>query len=889
MDLPENIFEAKYIRIKWQDKVFALSIKESRDCIEITRGRDADFELEATAFSKVDLGITGQLAFNLLDEKIKGPLYFEKPNGDRAQLIPVLDNATKRTWWVEGEVWFKGKRERKREDRRWESEIFRSAGKVKLRVGKYSCLIKIRSHSFTYEQLENYLQDFKNELWYLILHETSYISAPVKEKKVKILDDSSLELFHRYIAFVEKIVDKPKSELREIQELKSLRQVKPTPRTFMEIASSGFKSQLTSRAYKPSYNVPENQYVLFTVNRLQNLLSNLGTVSSYISSSLDEKVKTQKERLASFSDTIKINRQAVVSDYQEIKKAVLWERQLINQALTEQSETEVISNNHHYVDYELTLGSKFESSDELTYFLKSGLQVLNKPGYYLLSFHNAFKPALKEWNTYRFKAKVSYNIYSKNGKNTHNISFLFIDELEVITSKTEQKLKSLERQAKKLKENNWIRPVTRSERIDQEQEKTEIKALIESANDAITRNNNLSSKLSPTLKRLRILFKKLKKLKIKQNSDFPNSMSFIQNPNYQGVHKLYKEIQNLSGVDENLFMGLEEAEEIGILNTSLIYERWCFLQIIKVLIDKFRFLPEEKWKSKLLAQIINVEPSKVRNVKIQFENSQTCRQISLWYEKELVLNKGKIMPRRADFVIDLDSIFTDSSPKNQRMVLDAKFYENINAMGGISEVVNELYNAKNYSESGKNKVFILHPSLKAVPEIKTPQDWAENNYIGETQLFTWDEYFPNHRYGALLLSPIHRKGKYLDSLQMALGMFFQYGIENNGLAEEGYNDWVMHQHGINKESGINPMPKEKLFCVVCGNPEHEVQIKSTRRGIKWICNCTDCKHQTFINYCGSCRNRLFKHGKYWSYHATQSMQPYNIKCPSCGEIALERE
>ena len=73
-----------------------------------------------------------------------------------------------------------------------------------------------------------------------------------------------------------------------------------------------------------------------------------------------------------------------------------------------------------------------------------------------------------------------------------------------------------------------------------------------------------------------------------------------------------------------------------------------------------------------------------------------------------------------------------------------------------------------------NKVFILHPSLKAVPEIKTPQDWAENNFMGETQLFNWDEYFPNHRYGALLLSPIHSKGKYLDSLQMALGMLFQY-------------------------------------------------------------------------------------------------------------------
>ncbi|QBG34790.1 nuclease domain-containing protein [Litorilituus sediminis] len=889
MELPGNIFEARYVRITWQDKSSALNIKTSKDSIEIIHGSETDFELEATAFSKVDIGVTGQLAFSVVDERITEPLCFDKPNGDRSQLIPVIDNETKRTWWVEGEIWFKGSRESKRKDKRWESEIFRSAGKVKLRVGKYSCSIKIRSHSFTYDQLENYLQDFKNELWYLILHETSYISAPVKEKQTRILDDSALDYFHRYIAFVEKILENPKLELRESQEQKNFRQVKPTPRTFMEIASSGFKTKLTSRAYKPSYNVPENQYVLFTANRLYNLLSNLGKVSSYVSKSLDEKVKAQEERLLNFSDNIKINRQAVESDYKELKEAVRQEQHMINVALAEQTEIDVYPDDSQYFDCELTLGSKLQSSGNPTFFLKSGLQPLIKPDYYLLSFDHAFTPLLKEWNTYRFKGKVSYKIYNKNDKKTHKISFLMINDLELINSKSEEKLNNLVRQAKKLKANNWLRPISASEKADQEQEKKEITAVIESARGAMTRNDTLSLKLSPTLKRLQKVLKKLQGLNIKQSSVFPNSMSFIQNPNYHGVHKLYKEIQTLSGIDENLFKGLEEAEDIGILNTSLIYERWCLLQIIKVLIDKFRFVPEQQWKKKLLAQIINAEPSKVRNVQIKFENSNTYRQISLWYEKELPLNEGQNTPRRADYVIDVHSYFTVQHPKNKRMVLDAKFYENINAMGGISEVVNNLYNFKNYSELGNNQVFILHPSLGAVPEIKTSQGWAENNYLGETRLFDWDEHYPNHRYGALLLSPIQSKGNYLDSLQMSLGMFLQYGVEDNYLSIENFNEWVIQQPGIHSNHGINPMPKEKLFCVVCGSTEHEYQVKPTPRGIKWICHCIDCKHQTFINYCGSCGNRIFKHGKSWSYHATQSMQPYNIKCPSCGEIALERK
>ena len=221
MKLPENLFEARYIRITWLDKSSALNIKTSKDSIEIVQESETNFELEATAFSKVDAGVTGQLAFSVLDEKITEPLYFDKPNGDKSQLIPVLDNETKRTWWVEGEIWSKGTSKEKYENKRWQSEIFRSAGEVKLRVGKYSCSIKIRSHSFTHEQLQNYLQDFKNELWYLVLHETSYISAPVKDKQTKILNDSTLNYFHRYIAFTEKILDKPKSELRESQEKKA--------------------------------------------------------------------------------------------------------------------------------------------------------------------------------------------------------------------------------------------------------------------------------------------------------------------------------------------------------------------------------------------------------------------------------------------------------------------------------------------------------------------------------------------------------------------------------------------------------------------------------------------------------------------------------------------
>jgi len=881
MSTTNSIFEAKYLAIKWADRESALSITESKNSLPIEVGDTTHFSIEAITFSKLNDGQFGQLGFRIIDGSIDQQIYFLKTNGDKVNLKPVLDNLTKQTWWVEAEEWSKS-------NRRWQSEIFRTSGSILLHVGSYNCQIKIGSCSFSYEQLSDYLQDFKNDLWYLALHETSYISAPAKEKAFDILDESSIKYFNSLIEFAENIVKKPKSELREIQELKSIKKVKPLPRTFMEIATKGYKTQLTSRAYKSSYNVPENKYVLFVVNRIFNLLSNLGKVSNYIATSLQEKINNQEERITSFTDTIEINRNAVKSDYDELKSKLIDERELLSQALSSQISKD-IPTNYYVASYTLTLGKKLERSSALEFFHIAGLEDLNKPKYYRIKFEDNFEHVFKEYRTYKIKGKISYYI---DDNYAHKLTFHYIDTLEIVGSDIEVKLYWLTKHARSLSENNWKRPIKPRERKEQEQEIIAIKSLIDSASIGLENNNRLSIKLIPTLSKIRDLRKRIIELKIEPDSLFPNSMSFIQNPNYQGVHKLYKKIQTLSGLDENVFKGLEDSEDIGILNTSLIYERWCLLQIIKVLIDKFGFMPEENWKNKLLNQIINLDPKNVRNVLLKFENLKINRSLTLWYEKEFPVNDKGGRPR-ADFVIDLTSNFNENENTLKRLVLDAKFYENIAQMGGISKVIDQLYNVKNYSESSKNKVFILHPSLQSVPTIKTPQEWSKNSFFGESKLFDWDDEYPNHQYGALLLSPIQNKGNYADNLQMCIGMFLQYGIEENGLDHEDYDEQIRSDLFIEKEEGINPLVCAKAFCLVCGSDDQHLRVDETKykNGLKWTQTCNQCRHITYYNYCinGSCRNRLIKHGPYWTYHATQSMQPYNIKCPNCGEIVVDVE
>ncbi len=474
-----------------------------------------------------------------------------------------------------------------------------------------------------------------------------------------------------------------------------------------------------------------------------------------------------------------------------------------------------------------------------------------------------FSGILKSYQEYKITGYIYKSSFNKiNGGIIHKRFFKYISDINLIKSKIEDKIQSNIIKKQEIESTNWQRHLTNAERSEQEYEK---KAITEAKNLAEKYKINsavLSKEFVPLLSKLSKIKKQFESLNINADSYFPNSMTFIQNPNYQGTHKLYKEIMGLSGIDESLFLGIQEVEKIGILNISLIYERWCLLQILKILIETYNFLPEENWKHKLVKQTL----SKGKNIKIELENFDTKRQITLWYEKEL--SSGK----RPDFVLDIRSVFGREAEQH-RLVIDAKFYENINkkSFGGISGVINNLYNDKNYSEDNKNSVFILHPSKNSVPQKKTPKDWAKNSYYGEVNMFDWDEHNPDHQYGAILLSPIIRSGNHLDDLHRLIGMFLQYGIEDNSDTR-------------NKDNKLDPIVKEKMFCLVCGSDKYTWQKVDTKNGCKHWVICLDCHHFTIYNYCANCQNRLIKNGDYWTYHSTQALEPINIKCPSCGDL-----
>jgi len=233
-------FEIRYLDVSWYDKETVLSIKESFISLKVEYDDELQrFVCNTELYPKAQGIKLGQLAFRYTNDNKTSP-YFETADGKRVTLKKVYDADTTKTWWIEASNWnFKGKF--------WENTAYRTAGQLIVYLNNQICQINIGSSEFTAPQLERYLADFKSDLWELILDEGSYITGKAKETQKGGVSEESFELINNVLSHAQKILNSPKSELREIQILKPRKMVKPVARTFMELSTKGNRKLLTSQ------------------------------------------------------------------------------------------------------------------------------------------------------------------------------------------------------------------------------------------------------------------------------------------------------------------------------------------------------------------------------------------------------------------------------------------------------------------------------------------------------------------------------------------------------------------------------------------------------------------------------------------------------------------
>ena len=855
----ETPFVIKFIETKWHDKQTLVSVSESEYSLKLEQTGNNAFSAHTTIYPKVD-----ELRFAQLAIKTKhgdqSPPYIAMPNGDRKQLESITDPASNAVWWVEPAHW-------DAKQRVWRSEARRTAGQITFVIGNSTLKLDIDISEQTKSDLSRYLSDFKADLWELILDENSHITGDAKNSQVAAIDQEALSLVASILSNAQTILKKPKVELKEIQALKPAKEVRPVPRTFMEICTKGSRKHLTSRASEPSYNVPENQYVLYVVSSTLSIVKQLVKVAESKKSRFSGAIEKLNERLDSLKDYRIINRDLVVKDLERLKKR--FDTEVINAELASQlgeiNANKYFSTNHAakgYLRLEKTTGSENEWWAKIKPSQHDDWQQFELDGYTIFSSGEYYASLFQPYSDYDMVAIMP----PPSRRGTASILYPeYISKLTILADsrsllRDKEKFSKLREQGIALNENGWKTKLTPEELSEQEKERETIRKRLSYFASEHEKVGIVHQVLAPKIKPFQQVEKEWRQCKVKSKSTFPNSMTFVQNPAYQAVHSGFKKLKEQIGLaDEDILLSLEKIEAIGLVNMPLIYERWCLLQIIKVLTQAFRYLPEDNWKRKLIANIQGNE----EQISIQFFNPNVSRKVTLQYEPFLANGK------RPDFVLDVEAITKSGNQISKRLVVDAKYYSAayLKLRGGIGGVIHELYNGKDYSECQENSVFVLHPVLDAVEKVVSPQEWAKDSYLGELSMFDWEPAYHQRQatnYGAVCANPM-KSQRYLDEIQRMLGMFLQYGIEDNTSFRGASDD----THAVN-------------FCVSCGS-EKVVDVTksmSSNNQKRWY-RCNECTHFTVYTHCGTCNTRLIKNGEYWTYLSLMPMSSINIKCPNC--------
>ncbi|NEX16769.1 MAG: hypothetical protein C1943_09105 [Halochromatium sp.] len=309
----------------------------------------------------------------------------------------------------------------------------------------------------------------------------------------------------------------------------------------------------------------------------------------------------------------------------------------------------------------------------------------------------------------------------------------------------------------------------------------------------------------------------------------------------------------------------------------MIYERWCLLRLVATLRTHFHLSPPSDLQGRLLESVTGEKALSVR-----FEGPALGRDVLLEYQPRLQRDGVPEQQRpNPDFMLTVLARDHDApipgTPRS-RLVLDAKckpFLALGEAGSGLSlvEELDELIGRKKYHEPDDHRVFVLHPGSGS----DAAQREASYCHLGGSHLVStkeerkpWDdEGYPDHRYGFVLLRP--------------------------GVADPLIRLILMHLYlGLDDSIGAydNRRPAWTRICPACGSAELTAEAPAgTPMSVHpertdW---CVGCGRMLVWNYSGGCGTHLFKLGGHWTFHDTHPLNPYNIRCPHCGDFMKMRE
>lgn len=898
----------KYLAITWSDQDTVLKIEESHESLEVEYQEDGTVKVETVTYNDV----YHQLGFCFAEEPLHTP-YFQRADGSREELIAFKSPSTNKIWWIQNSGW-------NSQYRRYYSELWRTVGNFDLVIQKRHLILENNNLEFTVKELEYYLRDFKNDLWMLILDNDNSAKAKVDKEVPNFLTDEVCHFYRDFIDSAEKLIKNPNMFLAERQSMLPIKKVKPIAKTFRELIENPNRKQATSRDFYESYDTAENRYIHYCVDRILYLLRCFDRLVNAQLTSYQSKIDQEKVWIDELQnkEVKKIDKNVFQEEINTIQEQIENTKNQIQQTRQDLKQLkrdldpykvydELMNSNYYkqkcnelkYEKFQVILGQK--SEQENSYFVQQ-INGVNRDNFiatfgvsaiifsiYDKSFENIDLSNIKTilmFDGFYFLTKstsTKNNVYNK--LYFHKITKLDFNEdkcqeilkLQYQIDNREKLIKQRNITKDKLEQADWKQDLNQSEKKENKKEAEMLLGKVKLFENMSNQMKVMSEKFPSFISHLQVISKFFKQYEVKKSSNCPNSMVFIQNPLYASCKSLFKKLIDLNGLDIRLFDTMMQIDEIGLVNISNLYEKWCLIQVIKILKDTYKFTLQDDWQTDLIQSILRKE----YNIAINMELEKNYQSIVLTYEK--VLNNNK----RPDIVIDLTTqqVVYQKNPhdrqyypqfngsETKRLVLDAKF-KNFKNQYIYDQLINELYITKNYSENGNNQVFIIHPTPNVIQRPTSSLEWGRfcdygqsNDAVhryNERQKTNCD---PIHRCGGVFLSPSLKYPHTSNNLQRLLGMFLQQNSQR--LTNPINNEYCYHN----------------MSCMSCGNYDKSKLLfkpsKTKGGNDKYDLICQICKHHTNQTICYHCKHPIFKNGLKWTYHRTKAEDVFNVICPRC--------
>ncbi|WP_242076327.1 hypothetical protein [Brevundimonas diminuta] len=845
--------------------------------MEIDIGLDDGLRLEVDIFPHDHVWLGLQFNGGLEDA---APVW-KTIDGKDVPLLSVCDDGTR--WWVAATDWDV-------EAKRHHNLLSRSLGSFRIEGSGVVLDVVVVLHERGRVVLEDYLRDFQDDLLWLALGFDGAGAVDAPDKPLVAALDA-------FAAAAAGIARSPATVVRErIAEARAGR-LRPNAATFRRHARDPEASRLPGRLAEECADTPDNRFLRYMAGVCLSLARGLGGTAGRQANVLERRAVTESLRAAAFSrlEPRRVDPGVFDNQLAELETGLADVRRSVGEV---QSVTNAPEGR-----FPIRIGNGFGKKPGHYFYDRLGDQPSGGVDFRVMCIPPAVESAILAVRHFCRDFTFSGSAESSVKKTSNDRPYRFLDLSRI--AKVEPDTTAVDNKRLKrdgLARNGWLAPLSSRERLEAlaasrtaERRGAVLKTMAD-------RTNRLAAALDRCASTLVRTEAELARRGVGRDAQMPTGVRYSMHPGYASCLSAFRMVETLARGDGLGTSALDAVDRVGTLHASALYERWCLVKILAVLVDDYRFEAERDWKERLISAVTGApEPFALRLYRPDIE-------LGAVLEIQPLLKNGRRPDFRLRFAhVARDALGADDGARAEfdlclfdgvtGLVADAKFRTRWRA-GELSDIAAALVREKRYDQEG-DRVFVLHPVPTAMSRPTSPLDWGPHCDYGHNR-------GENHRSGTVLLAPAAGEGDARKHLRRLIGLELQARFpkpepvawdvsprlefeiaatdrsescprtRGSGRAQASEDACSCRQTGWSSAS----------FCLACGEKHAVGRITATCTSAGqryWTFSCEACGFQTKRTHCYGCSAVLFKNSLEYTYHRTAADQITNVICPDCGK------